>query len=54
MESQHLDQDQQKYAFVLAGKISDASYHKCLECLKFLAKDRPKQISYEALPFFET
>jgi len=42
------------YNFVLAGKVNDAAFHKCWECLKHLQEERPKQVKFEVLQFFET
>ena len=42
------------YHFVLAGKVNDPNYHKCAQALKFLEQDRPKEVTIELLPFFET
>ena len=42
------------YNFVLAGKVNDAHFHKCLACLKHLQEERPKEVKYEVLQFFET
>jgi hypothetical protein len=42
------------YNFVLAGKINDASFHKCWACLQHLEKDRPNEVKFEVLQFFET
>lgn len=42
------------YDFVIAGKVNDALYHKCLACLKHLEEERPKEVKIQALQFFET
>ena len=42
------------YRFVLAGKVNDPLYHKCLACLRHLEEERPKEIKVETLQFFET
>ena len=42
------------YNCVLAGKINDPMFHKCLACLKYLEKERPKEVKVEVLQFFET
>ena len=42
------------YSFVLAGKVNDPIFHKCLACLKHLEKERPKEVKLEVLQFFET
>ncbi len=42
------------YSFVLAGKVNDPLFHKCSDCLKFLEKERPKEVKIEILQFFET
>lgn len=42
------------YNFVLAGKVTDPNFHKCLACLKFLEQDNPKTVTVEILQFFET
>jgi hypothetical protein len=42
------------YSFVLAGKINDANFHRCWACLKALQEQRPKEVKFEVLQFFET
>lgn len=42
------------YDFVLAGKVNDANFHKCWACLKALQEQRPKEVKFEVLQFFET
>lgn len=42
------------YSFVLAGKVTDVLFHKCIACLRHLEEERPKEIRVEVLQFFET
>ena len=42
------------YNFFLAGKVNDSAFHKCWECLKHLQDERPKEVKFEVLQFFET
>jgi len=42
------------YSFELAGKINDANFHRCWACLKALQEQRPKEVTFEVLQFFET
>lgn len=42
------------YSFVLAGKVTDFMFHKCVACLKHLEEERPKHVKVEVLQFFET
>jgi Cyclophilin type peptidyl-prolyl cis-trans isomerase/CLD len=44
----------QTYNFVLAGKVSDPVFHKCVACMRHLEKERPKEVRVEILQFFET
>jgi hypothetical protein len=42
------------YNFVLAGKVNDSAFHKCWACLKHLQEEKPKEVTFEVLQFFET
>ena len=42
------------YNFVVAGKVNDPSFHKCIAALKFLKKDNPKSVDVTIFQFFET
>jgi len=35
------------YRFVLAGKVNDPNFHKCLAALKFIESDNPKNVTLE-------
>jgi hypothetical protein len=49
-----MDGSKPAYSFVLAGKVNDPIFHKCLACLRHLEKERPKEVKLEVLQFFET
>lgn len=42
------------FNFVLAGKISDPIFHKCLSALQQIEKANPKQVTLTIHQFFET
>ena len=42
------------YNFVLAGRLNDPIFHKCIACLKHLEEEKPKEVKVEVLQFFET
>lgn len=42
------------YSFVVAGKMNDPNFHKCVAALKFLESDNAGRVKVEVLQFFET
>ena len=38
----------------VAGKITDASFHKCVAAARFLEKENCGKVTAECLQFFET
>lgn len=43
-----------EYAFVVAGKVNDPNFHKCVAAVKYLEQDNPGKVTVEVLQFFET
>jgi cyclophilin family peptidyl-prolyl cis-trans isomerase len=46
--------EEAKYDFVLAGKISDPLFHKCLASLQHIEREHPKSVTLTVHQFFET
>ena len=38
----------------VAGKITDAQFHKCVAAARYLEKENPGKVTAECLQFFET